>query len=68
MAVPANVVSVEEYLNSSWRPGKEYVDGVLVERSAPTVAHSVLQMILIESTGSGSSSAFWRCRRYVPDY
>jgi Uma2 family endonuclease len=42
------VVSVDEYLNSSYTPDMEYVDGVLIERSVPTIPHSVLQMILIQ--------------------
>jgi Uma2 family endonuclease len=47
--VPAStLVSPEEYLNSSYHPDMEYVDGVLVERGMPTIAHSLLQMILIE--------------------
>lgn len=41
------LVSVEEYLSSSWRPDKEYVDGMLVERSMPSGLHSLLQAILI---------------------
>jgi Uma2 family endonuclease len=48
MGIAPNLVSVEEYLNSSWRPDREYVDGVLVERSVPTIAHSLLQALLIE--------------------
>jgi Uma2 family endonuclease len=40
------LVSVDEYLNSSWSPDMEYVDGVLVERTVPTIAHSLLQIIL----------------------
>jgi len=40
-------MGVDEYLNSSFRRDIEYVDGVLVERGMPTIAHSVLQMILI---------------------
>jgi Uma2 family endonuclease len=48
MGVAQNLVSVEEYLNSSWHPDREYVDGVLVERSVPTISHSILQAILIE--------------------
>jgi Uma2 family endonuclease len=40
-------VPVEEYLHSSWRPDREYVNGVVVERSLPTGAHSLLQVILI---------------------
>jgi Uma2 family endonuclease len=42
------MVSPDEYLNSSYHPDREYVDdvdGVLVERSAPSIAHS-LQLIL----------------------
>jgi Uma2 family endonuclease len=40
------LVSVDEYLNSSYRPDMEYVDGVLVERGVPTVSHGLLQLIL----------------------
>jgi Uma2 family endonuclease len=43
---PTTLVSVDEYLNSSYRPDMEYVDGVLVERSAATVPHSLLQHLL----------------------
>jgi len=39
-------MSVDEYLNSSWHPDKEYVDGLLVERPLPTVSHALLQIIL----------------------
>jgi Uma2 family endonuclease len=47
-AVPTlPLVSVDDYLSSTYHPEKEYVDGVLVERSVPTIAHSLLQMILI---------------------
>jgi len=42
------LVPVEEYLRSNYHPDMEYVDGVLVERSVPTISHSVLQMILIQ--------------------
>lgn len=42
------LIPVDEYLNSGYHPDKEYVDGVLMERSLPTIAHSLLQMILIE--------------------
>ena len=45
-AVP--LIPPEEYLNSSYRPDVEYVDGVLVERGMSTIAHSILQMLLIE--------------------
>jgi Uma2 family endonuclease len=40
------LVSADEYLNTSYRPDKEYVDGVLVERSEPTFFHALLQIIV----------------------
>jgi len=40
------LVSPDEYLNSSYRPDMEYVDGALVERGVPTVSHGLLQLIL----------------------
>jgi Uma2 family endonuclease len=42
------LVSADEYLNSGYHPDMEYVDGALVERAVPTVAHSLLQLILGE--------------------
>src|SRR5262245_35771554 len=41
------LVPVDEYLNSSYQPDMEYVDGILVERSVPTYFHALLQAILI---------------------
>lgn len=41
------LVSVDEYLNSSYRPDVEYVDGILVERGIQTIAHGLLQLILL---------------------
>lgn len=51
------LVSVEEYLSSSYRPDLEYVDGVLVRRGMPAIAHSLLQMILIQYLGPVSEGA-----------
>ena len=42
------LVPVDEYLNTSYRPDVEYVDGVLVERGMPTPAHGTLQAIVAE--------------------
>jgi Uma2 family endonuclease len=42
------IVSADEYLNSGYHPDMEYVEGVLVERDVPTIAHSLLQLILGE--------------------
>ena len=41
------LVSVEEYLNTSYEHDMEFVDGVLVERSMPNEFHSLLQAILL---------------------
>jgi len=50
MAVAPTIsrISADEYLNSGYHPDMEYVDGVLVERAVPTVAHGLLQAILSE--------------------
>jgi len=40
------LVSAEEYLNSSYRPDAEYVDGILVDRGVPTSAHGLPRLIL----------------------
>ncbi|HTT64701.1 MAG TPA: Uma2 family endonuclease [Bryobacteraceae bacterium] len=45
------LVSVDEYLNSSYHPDMEYVDGVLVEHGVPTIAHSLLQALLVLCLG-----------------
>ena len=37
------LISVEEYLNTSYDPDVEYVDGVLVERNAGDILHSWVQ-------------------------
>ncbi len=49
MASPPSppLVSPDEYLNSSYRPDMEYVEGVLVERGEPTIAHGLLRVILV---------------------
>jgi Uma2 family endonuclease len=40
-------ISIEEYLNTSYDPDKEYVDGILVERNVGDWPHSLLQSNLI---------------------
>jgi Uma2 family endonuclease len=37
------LISVEEYLNTSYDPDMEYVDGVLVERNVGDWSHSLVQ-------------------------
>ena len=38
--------SVEEYLNNSYSADVEYVNGLLVERGTPTIAHGTLAALL----------------------
>jgi Uma2 family endonuclease len=42
------LVSVDEYLNSTYEHDLEYVDGVLIERSMPTYSHGFLQGLVFE--------------------
>ena len=46
MSTPTTLISVEEYLNTSYKPDRDFVDGVLVERNVPTPDHSRLQFIV----------------------
>lgn len=39
----ATLISLEEYLRTSYSPDREYRDGVLVERNAGTKSHAKLQ-------------------------
>jgi Uma2 family endonuclease len=40
------LISVEEYLHTSYSPDKEYRDGLLVERNVGDNAHASLQILL----------------------
>ena len=42
----ATSVPLSEYLNTSYRPDREYVDGELVERNVGEAEHSLLQILL----------------------
>ena len=58
----AAIVPVSEYLNTTWRPDCEYVDGEVRERNTGETDHSSLQMLLSRylATGkpNGESSFF----------
>lgn len=41
-----SLVSVEEYLSTSYEPEVEFVDGVLVDRGMPTELHGIFQLLL----------------------
>jgi Uma2 family endonuclease len=42
------LVPADEYLNTAFHPDIEYVEGVLVERGAPTTLHALLQALFAE--------------------
>jgi hypothetical protein len=42
------LVSVNEYLGTSYRPDREYIDGELVERNVGEWSHSCLQALLLK--------------------
>ncbi|HYP14381.1 MAG TPA: Uma2 family endonuclease [Bryobacteraceae bacterium] len=46
-APAAPLVSVDEYLNTSYERDVEYVDGVLVEKGMPTIAHNFFGRLLL---------------------
>src|SRR5438093_371075 len=46
------LIPVEEYLNTSYDPDVEYVDGVLVERNVGDWLHSTVQYNLLFALGS----------------
>ena len=46
MATTAAFVSLDEYLNTSYEPDREFVDGALVERNVGTPRHGRLQLIV----------------------
>jgi len=45
------LISVEEYLNTSYDPDVEYVDGVLVERNVGDWSHSLIQRNIVLNLG-----------------
>lgn len=46
MSTPTTLISVEEYLNTSYEPDRDFVDGVLLERNVGTPGHGRLQFIV----------------------
>jgi Uma2 family endonuclease len=46
------LLSLEEYLNTSYSPDREYRDGVLVERNLGDKAHARLQALLARYVGN----------------
>ena len=61
MAAGSTLISVEEYLNTTYKPACDYVDGVLRQKSMPTWNHGLLQgrlsyLITLEFPGFASGS------------
>ena len=52
----STLISLEEYLNTSYEPDMDYVDGVLVRRNVGTQLHSFLQSILVMFFGQFQKS------------
>jgi Uma2 family endonuclease len=59
MDMATTLVSVEEYLRTSYKPACEYIDGALRQKPMPTYMHSKIQgrvVSLIEGCGKGFES------------
>jgi Uma2 family endonuclease len=56
MGTTSALVSLEEYLNTSYEPDMEFVDGALVERNVGTQRHSLLQSLVIMYFGQHRKS------------
>ncbi len=54
MGTTATLTSVEEYLQTSYDPDREYVDGEVVERNLGEKTHSIIQRNLILCLGNQS--------------
>jgi hypothetical protein len=55
VSTTAAIVPLTEYLSSSYRPDREYVDGELVERNVGEFDHANLQGLLIAYLSSRKS-------------
>ena len=56
MATTSTLVSVEEYLRTSYKPACDYIDGVLRQKSMPNYEHGKLELRvsnLINQHGKG---------------
>lgn len=47
MSAVSNLVSIQEYLHTVYRPDSDYVDGVLVERNVGEITHQMAQQDLV---------------------
>ena len=59
----ATLISVEEYLRTSYSPDREYRDGVLVERNVGKKSHAELQAALAQYLRNRRKQ--WKIKAYV---
>src|SRR5438445_343330 len=57
------LISVEEYLRTSYHPDREYRDGVVLERNVGDLEHSNLQTLLAKYIGIRDQQ--WNIKVYV---
>jgi len=57
------LISVEEYLKTSYSPDREYRDGLVMERNVGDIAHSRLQALLARYVGNREKQ--WQVRVYT---
>jgi len=62
MEIAATLIPVEEYLNTSYDPDREYVDGEIVDRNLGEKTHSTIQGNLILCLGARRDE--WGIRAY----
>ena len=48
MVAETTLISVEEYLRSSFKPNCDYIDGVLRQKPMPTFEHGNVQLVVCE--------------------
>ena len=52
-------ISVREYLNTSYRPDCDYIDGEVLERNLGEIDHSLLQSLTFAPSGISDKSGAW---------
>src|SRR6266508_4446376 len=57
------LISVEEYMKTSYHPDREYRDGVVLERNMGDLSHADLQTMLAEYFGRHRKK--WNVKAYV---
>ena len=63
--VQPDFVSIEEYLNTSYRPDCEYIDGIIEERNLGEYQHSVMQAFFVTLFSVNKNA--WNARVF-PEY